>query len=110
MHPTPRPQQRHGRSRSVAQSAISARVETMYVACVAFGLGVVGTAIGFTFGVAPYWHSANYAQYDFFFGSCVAIGALTGFIVGVANGARWYRSKETSPLTQRRMLAYLHRR
>lgn len=76
----------------------------------AFLLGVAGTVIGFAFGVVPYFRSANFTQYDWFFATCVGVGAFAGFLVGVANGARWYRKAEESPLSQRRMLAYLHRR
>lgn len=80
------------------------------MAAVAFSLGVAGTAIGFAFGVVPYFRSSDFSQYDWFFASCVGVGAFAGFVVGVANGARWYRATEASPLIQRRMLAYLHRR
>jgi len=89
---------------------LSARVEKLYVACVAFSLGVAGTAIGFVFGVVPYFRTLNFSHYDWFFATCVGAGALVGFAVGVANGARWYRATEASPLTEKRMLAYLHRR
>jgi hypothetical protein len=85
-------------------------VEKLYVACVAFILGVAGTGVGFAFGVVPYFRSSDFSQYDWFFASCVGVGAFAGFLFGVANGARWYRSTEESPLIQRRMLAYLHRR
>lgn len=83
----------------------------MYVACISFALGVVGTAIGFTLGVMPYFREQlDFSQYDWFFVACVTLGAVFGFIIGVANGARWFRATEASPLIQRRMLAYLHRR
>jgi hypothetical protein len=39
----------------------------------------------------------------------MAVCAAIGFVVGVANGARWYRASEASPLIQRRMLAYMER-
>jgi len=89
---------------------MSARVEKLYIACVAFALGAAGTAIGFVFGVVPYFRFNDFTRYDGFFATCVGIGALAGFVVGMANGARWYRRSEASPLIQRRMLAYLHRR
>lgn len=57
----------------------------------------------------PYYRAADVSQYDWFFASCVALGAIFGFLIGVANGARWYRASEASPLIQRRMLAYLKR-
>jgi hypothetical protein len=91
-------------------SVLSARVERLYITCVSFALGVAGTAVGFMFGVMPYFRSADLSQYDWFFSTCIAIGAFAGFLVGFANGARWYRATEASPLIQRRMLAYIHRR
>jgi hypothetical protein len=107
---TPRPAHRPGHSRLPAPAVLSARVEKLYVAFVAFFLGVAGTGVGFAFGVVPYFRSSDFSQYDWFFASCVGVGAFAGFVVGVANGARWYRATEESPLIQRRMLAYLHRR
>lgn len=83
----------------------------MYVAAVSFALGVAGTAIGFSVGVLPYFRATlDMSQYDWFFASSLAICTATGFIVGVLNGAKWYRSTEASPLIQRRMLAYMERR
>lgn len=108
---TPRPASyRPGQTRLPPPSVLSARVEKLYVAFVAFFLGVAGTGVGFAFGVVPYFRAADFSQYDWFFGSCVGVGAFAGFLVGVANAARWYRAAEESPLIQRRMLAYLHRR
>ena len=89
---------------------LSARVERLYVAAVSFALGVAGTAVGFLLGVIPYFHTFNVTRYDGFFIACCLGGAVLGFFVGAANGARWYRSAEASPLVQRRMLTYLHRR
>ncbi len=89
---------------------MSARVERFYIATVSFALGMAGCAVGFTFGVIPYFRVSNFARYDGFFATCCIVGGLLGFFVGVANGARWYRSAEASPLAQRRMLTYLHRR
>ena len=86
------------------------RVERLYVACVAFSLGAAGTALGFALGVVPYFRVTDLSQYNWFFATCVGIGALAGFVIGVANGARWYRANEASPLVQRRMLAYMQRR
>ena len=105
-----RPAYRPGASRLPPPSVLARRVEGIYIACVSFALGAVGTAIGFTFGVVPYFRSAAFGRYDWFFASCVGAGAVAGFIVGVANGARWFRASEASPLTQKRMLAYLRRR
>jgi len=83
----------------------------MYIACVAFALGVAGTAIGFTVGVLPYFRMTfDLTQYDWFFLASIAVCTGAGFIVGVLNGAKWYRASEASPLIQRRMLAYMHRR
>jgi hypothetical protein len=83
----------------------------MYIACVSFALGVVGTAVGFAFGVVPYFRATlDLTQYDWFFLTSIAICALIGFVIGVLNGGRWYRKTEASPLIQRRMLAYLERR
>jgi hypothetical protein len=91
-------------------STISARVERMYIAFVAFALGAAGTAIGFAVGVVPYFKATfDLTQYDWFFLSSISVCAVLGFIVGIANGARWYRATEASPLIQRRMLAYMHR-
>ena len=99
------------RSKRVPPTAVlAARVERLYVACVSLVLCVAGTAIGFTFGVVPYFRAADLAQYDWFFTSCIAVGACVGFLVGFANGARWYRASEASPLVQRRMIAYMQRR
>ena len=86
------------------------RIESLYVGAVSFTLGAAGTAIGFLFGVIPYFHTANFPRYDGFFVACCIIGAAAGFVIGVVNGARWYRSAESSPLAQRRMLSYLRRR
>jgi hypothetical protein len=95
----------------LSPSILSGRVERMYVACVAFALGAAGSAIGFTFGVVPYYRDTiDFATNDWFFVVSVLIGALIGLVVGLANGQRWYRSAETSPLLQRRMLAYIKRR
>lgn len=58
----------------------------------------------------PYFRSAELTQHDWFFASCIVVGAVVGFLVGFANGARWYRASESSPLAQRRMLAYMQRR
>jgi len=83
----------------------------MYVAAVAFSLGVAGTAIGFAVGVIPYFRAAlNPSQYDWFFLTSLGVCTVVGFIVGVANGARWYHATEASPLIQRRMLSYMQRK
>jgi len=89
---------------------MSAKVEKLYVAAVSFALGVAGTALGFFLGVVPYFRVNDVNKYDWFFATCVGIGALAGFIIGVVNGARWYNATEASPLIQKRMLSYLHRR
>jgi hypothetical protein len=101
----------YGRRRRLTASELSARVERMYVACVAVALSAAGAAIGFTFGVVPYFREAlDFSKYDGFFGWSVLIGALVGLTVGMANARKWYRAAEASPLLQRRMLAYLQRR
>ena len=102
--PRPIPQRR------LTPAELSARLEKFYIAVVAFALGVGGTAVGFMFGVIPYWHTRSVGRYDGFFLTCCLVGAFAGFVVGVVNGARWYRAAEASPLVQRRMLTYLHRR
>jgi hypothetical protein len=107
---TPGPQYRP-RSRRVPPTAeLAARVERLYVACVSLLLCFVGTAIGFSFGVVPYFRSADVSQHDWFFTGSIVVGACVGFVVGFANGARWYRATEATPLVQRRMLSYLQRR
>jgi len=50
------------------------------------------------------------AGYDWIFATCVAAGTLIGLIVGIANGPKWYRASESSPLAQKRMLSYLRRK
>jgi len=94
----------------VPPEKLSARVERFYVAAISFSLGAGGMALGFLFGVIPYFHVHNVGRYDGFFATCVGMGALAGFLIGVVNGARWYRSGDMSPLAARRMLAYLYRR
>ena len=88
-----------------------ARIEHLYIACVAFTFGAAGTAAGFALGVVPYYRAQfDLPQYDGFFAASVALGTLVGFVVGALNGPKWFRAAEVSPLIQRRMLAYLQRR
>jgi len=106
MHPRPR---RRVAAKPSA-SDLSARLERLYVACVALCVAIVGMAIGFTFGVVPYYGAAQASPHDLFFGGCVGVCTLLGFAVGLANGPRWYHASEPPPTTQRRMLSYLRRR
>ena len=89
---------------------LTARVERLYVACVSFALGAAGTAIGFTFGVVPYFRAVDASRYNVFFAACIAAGAFAGFVVGLVNGARWFRADGATPVGQRRMMSYLRRR
>jgi hypothetical protein len=103
----------HDRDRRYASSgnSLRARIERLYIASVAFTLGAAGTAVGFVFGIVPYFRpSIDMSQYDWFFVSCVAFGSLVGLCCGLAIAPRWYRDSEGSPHGQRRMLAYLPRR
>jgi hypothetical protein len=99
------PQQRP-QSSVAPQSALAARLERIYIACVSFVLGVAGTIVGLVLGVAPYYRSGH-STADWIFVTCVAAGTLIGLIVGIANGPKWYRASESSPLAQKRMLSYL---
>lgn len=100
----------YGRRRAVPSSVLHARVERLYTACVAIALAAAGSAIGFTFGVVPYFRETiDFSKYDGFFGWSVAIGAMVGLALGVLNAQKWYRASEAPPLLQRRMLAYLQR-
>lgn len=97
--------------RRVFDARIAARVKRLYVAFVSFALGVAGTAIGFTVGVVPYFHSMrDLTRSDGFFLTSILICTAVGLIVGLINGAKWYRALDESPLAQKRMLAYMHRR
>jgi hypothetical protein len=98
-------------NRSLSERELSARLERLYVATVAVALACAGGAIGFFVGVVPYFRlTIDVSRYDGFFLACVVIGAVAGAIVGLAFGARWYRTTEASPLVQRRMLAYVRRK
>jgi hypothetical protein len=97
--------------RRVIDAKVAARVKHLYVAFVSFALGVAGTAIGFTVGVVPYFRSmVDLTRYDGFFLASILVCTSAGFIIGLANGAKWYRALDASPLSQKRMLAYMHRR
>lgn len=80
------------------------------MACVAFVVGAAGMAVGFTFGVVPYYGATDASAHDRFFAVCVGLGTLLGIVVGFVNGARLAKASQTSPLVQKRLLAYLRRR
>lgn len=67
-------------------------------------------AVGFTFGVVPYYGATDASAHDKFFAICVGAGTLLGLIVGYLNGMRLSRASQASPSTQKRLLAYLRRR
>jgi len=94
----------------VPPEVLTARLERFYVACVAFAVGVAGTAVGFTFGVVPYYGATDASAHDRFFATCVIVGTLIGFLIGVANGLRLSRASRSSATTQKRLLSYIRRR
>ncbi|HYK52735.1 MAG TPA: hypothetical protein VEV38_04325 [Candidatus Eremiobacteraceae bacterium] len=86
------------------------RLERFYIACVAFIVGAAGTAVGFTFGIVPYYGATDASVHDKFFAVCVAVGTLIGFAIGLANGVKLSRASQPSSTTQRRLLSYIRRR
>ncbi|HEY7995088.1 MAG TPA: hypothetical protein VID24_12825 [Candidatus Eremiobacteraceae bacterium] len=89
---------------------MTARLERFYVACVAFVIGAAGTAVGFTFGVVPYYGATDASTHDRFFAMCVGVGTLIGFLIGLANGVKLSRASRASATTQNRLLSYIRRR
>lgn len=67
-------------------------------------------AVGFTFGVVPYYGAADASIHDKFFAICVGAGTLLGLIIGFVNGSRLSRESQASTTTQKRLLAYIRRR
>ena len=91
-------------------AVLTQRLERFYVACVAFFVGAAGMAVGFTFGVVPYYGATDASMHDKFFSICVGAGTLLGLVIGFVNGMRLSRASQASPTTQKRLLAYLRRR
>jgi hypothetical protein len=110
LKPVPRPRPHRPRSAHVPLEVLTARLERFYIACVAFIVGAAGTAVGFTFGIVPYYGATDASIHDRFFAICVAVGALIGFLIGLANGVRLSRASQPSSTTQKRMLSYIRRR
>ena len=110
LKPVPRPRPHRSRSAHVRPEVLSARLERFYVACVAFVVGAAGTAVGFTFGVVPYYGATDASTHDRFFAMCVVVGTLSGFIIGLANGVKLSRASRPSATTQKRLLSYMRRR
>ena len=110
LKPVPRPRPRRPRAAFVQPEILTARLERFYVACVAFVVGAAGTAVGFTFGVVPYYGATDASTHDSFFAICVGAGTLLGFLIGLANGVKLSRASRPSPTTQKRLLSYIRRR
>lgn len=110
LKPVPRPRPHRPRPAHVAPEVLSARLERFYVACVALVVGAAGTAVGFTFGVVPYYGATDASTHDRFFALCVGVGTLLGFLIGIANGIMLSRASRPSLTTQRRLLSYIRRR
>ena len=108
--PVPRPQPKRPRAIHVSPAVLTARLERFYVACVAFIIGAMGTAVGFTLGIVPYYGATDASTHDKFFSICVVVGALIGFLIGLANGVRLSRASQPSQTIQKRMLSYIRRR
>lgn len=89
---------------------LAVQLERFYIACVAFIVGAAGTAVGFTFGIVPYYGATDASVHDKFFAVCVVVGALIGFAIGLANGVRLSRASNPSSTTQKRLLSYIRRR
>ena len=106
--PTPRPHR--PRAVHVPPPILTQRLERFYIACVAFVVGAAGMAIGFTFGIVPYYGATDASAHDKFFAVCVGAGTLLGILIGFVNGMRLSRAAQTSPMVQKRLLAYLRRR
>lgn len=110
LKPVPRPRPHRPPSAHVAPEVLAARLERFYIACVAFIVGAAGTAVGFTFGIVPYYGATDASVHDKFFAVCVIVGALIGFVIGLANGVKLSRASKPSSTTQKRLLSYLRRR
>jgi len=110
LRPVPRPRPHRQRSANVRPEVLAARLERFYVACVAFVIGAAGTAVGFTFGVVPYYGATDASTHDRFFAMCVGVGTLIGFLIGLANGVKLSRASRPSATTQKRLLSYIRRR
>lgn len=110
LKPVPRPRPHRPRSVHVRPEVLSARLERFYVACVAFVVGAAGTAVGFTFGIVPYYGATDASTHDRFFAVCVLVGTLIGFLIGLANGVKLSRASRPSATTQKRLLSYIRRR
>lgn len=108
LNAVPRP--RRPRSIHVRPEVLTERLERFYVACVAFVVGAAGTAVGFTFGIVPYYGATDASAHDRFFAICVGLGTLLGFLIGLANGVKLSRASRPSPTTQKRLLSYIRRR
>jgi hypothetical protein len=110
LKPVPRPRARQPRPAHVPLEVLTARLERFYIACVAFIVGAAGMAVGFTFGIVPYYGAADASVHDRFFAICVVVGALIGFAIGLANGVKLSRASRPSSTTQKRLLEYMRRR
>ena len=110
LKPVPRPRAHRPRPAHVPPEVLTARLERFYIACVAFIVGAAGTAVGFTFGIVPYYGATDASVHDRFFAVCVVVGALIGFAIGLANGVKLSRASQPSSTTQKRMLSYIRRR